>query len=328
MHWQYIAAGLVYGAMVVTKQSVGGLFLVYNGLFCVLCWCRYQNRKKFYLIRFVFSLLLPVVFLSYLLLTNSFAGFWDYAVAGIGTFTHKITYWQFINESVICCLVGLFPLVMTIISLYAIFKNRSSVGRKFHLVALCVSWIGMSVAYPLCDFAHMSIAIVPFAVCGFCCFGKVSMKKKEQWVCLFVACFVLFAAAVAEMQRMNEYEKCTLPNFQKLPISREMQIHIEEVDAFVLEQRQEGNNVLIVDSYAAIYYLPLDIYHKDFSLLNVGNVGSQTIEQLVDREDTIYLISHNRSSLNKQNHFELIDFITTHYCKIGDVEGYDIYQRN
>ena len=100
------------------------------------------------------------------------------------------------------------------------------------------------------------------------------------------------------------------------------------MDALVEEvnQQEEGRQVLIADSMAAIYLLPLDIYYKDFSLLNGGNLGSQSVEKLLWRNAAIYLVGGSQILKSKQECTELIGYITTHYSKIGEVSGFDIYQ--
>ena len=48
------------------------------------------------IVRIVFSLVPGVCFVGALFVQNSMVEFWDYAVAGIGTFNHKITYFEFL----------------------------------------------------------------------------------------------------------------------------------------------------------------------------------------------------------------------------------------
>lgn len=318
--------GVIYGAVFLSKQSVGALFLLYNFVFCLLLWFTKKQNRRYAAIRLLSSAILPVLFVLYLLVSDSFNAFWDYAIAGIGTFTLRITYFEYISSSLINLIVGITPLIITGFSIVAIIKKKSVVSCEFHIISLIISWIGLSVAYPLCDYIHMCIGLVPFSVCAFCCFSPPSLKKWEKIICIIVPCVIFLSMCVSEIKISDSYKNCELNNFKGLIIQQELENHIATVDQYITSNESTETEVLIVDSYAAIYLLPIDKYYKDFSLLNQGNLGTQTISDLLHREKAVYLINSDRSNINPQSHFELIEYIVTHYRKIGEVSGFDIYE--
>lgn len=318
--------GLTYGAVFLIKQSVGALLLVYNGIVCLITWFTLTDQRSHSVLRLVSSLILPLFFSTYLVISGSFSGFWDYAVAGIGTFSHKITYWEFISTSFINLLIGLFPIIITIFSVVAIIKGTSNVSRKFHVLALLISWIGLSVAYPLCDYIHMCIGVVPFAVCAFCCFKPPRLKRWEHIVCAIVSIVILLSIGATEVKVTDKYKICELNHFEGLVIEKDLEKQLESVGRFIREKENAGVDVLMADSYAAAYLLPLDKYYKDFSLLNRGNLGTQSVSDLLWREDAVYLVNSDITALNQQSHFELIEYILTNYKKTGEVLGFDVYE--
>lgn len=323
----YILVGFTYSLIFLSKQSVGALLLIYNFGYCLIFFFLNKQCRINYILRFVSSLVFPVIFVLCLIMTGVFGDFWDYAVAGIGTFSLRITYWEFITSSVINFLLGVTPLIITFFSVITIIKRTSKVSIRFHIVSLIVSWLSFAVAYPLCDYIHMSIGIVPFIICVFCCFDATKMKKSEKYICIFISCVILISMGVSEINTMDMYKKCDLKNFEGLLIERELEDHIIEVNQFIKSKENEGLEVLIVDSYAAAYLLPLDKYYKDFSLLNQGNLGTKTVSDLLWRDNAIYLVNSNLSTLNRQSHFELIEYIVNNYKKIGEVSGFDIFEK-
>ena len=67
------------------------------------------------------------------------------------------------------------------------------------------------------------------------------------------------------------------------------------------------------------------IEQSKVNLLLVGNIGSNTLEDLLWRESAIYLVARNEESLGKQAHRVLVEYIKANYKKIGEVLGFDAY---
>lgn len=323
----YILVGFTYSLIFLSKQSVGALLLIYNFGYCLFFFILDKNHRMNHILRFASSLVFPFIFVLYLILTGVFIDFWDYAVAGIGTFSLRITYWEFVSSSILNFLLGITPLIITFLSIVAIIRRTSQVSIRFHIISLIVSWLSFAVAYPLCDYIHVSIGIVPFIICVFCCFDATKMKNIEKYICVFLSCVILISIGVSEVNTVDKCKKCELKNFENLLIERELEDHIIEVNQFIISKENKGLEVLIVDSYAAAYLLPLDKYYKDFSLLNQGNLGTKSVSDLLWRDKVIYLVRSNHSTLNRQSHFELIEYIVNNYKKIGEVSGFDIFEK-
>lgn len=167
---------------------------------------------------------------------------------------------------------------------------------------------------------------MPFAVCTLCCVGPVRLPRRDSGICLLVAGLVLACACRLDIMTIKETKPCELNRYQGLRIEAGLESQIEQVGQYVLQQEAAGVKVLMADSYAAVYMLPLDKYDKDFSLLNVGNVGTQSVETLLKREDALFLVTRNTERLNHQSHFELIEHIKTHYEKQEEVLNFDAYK--
>lgn len=322
----HLAVGFVYGMIFVSKQSVGMLMLIYNSAWSVFFWLKNRKKGNAFALRLISGFIPLIVLVVYLLASNTFDDFWNYAVQGISTFTHRITYFDFIFSSGINFVIGVFPLIVTIFSLNVLRKGKSRVSRRFHVSSLIISCMGLSVAYPLCDYIHMCIAVVPFTVCAFCCIKPVQLSKCEARICVVVAAVILSFVSIAEIKTVGDFKVCDLNNYQGLVIEKGLEENIKEIDQYILSKEKDGYEVLIADSYATAYLLPIERYYKDFSLLNIGNLGTQSVSELLWRENAIYLVRSDQSLANQQSCYELIEYITTNYIKIGEVLGFDVYE--
>ena len=319
--------GTLYGLIPLCKQSVGGLLLLYNGAICLYEVLRHPGEKRGYGLRLLLSAIPPVLFAVYLLITGSIPDFLDYTVFGIGTFKHSITYLDFVTASPIQLGMGLYPVAVTVFSVITLIKRRSGISRRFHFSALAVSWIGMSVSFPICDYSHFCIGMVPFTICLYCCIKTVSVTRMQAAVCMVLALCVLGFSGGQQLKDARANKTCQLRNFAGLLIDPNLEDTLLQVDNYIYSLEAEGREVILVDAAAAAYLLPMDRYLKDFSLLNMGNLGTKSVEDLLWREDAIYLVRKNRSQMLWQSHFELLDFIEAHYAKVGEGCGFEAYQK-
>lgn len=94
---------------------------------------------------------------------------------------------------------------------------------------------------------------------------------------------------------------------------------------------KENNNkkIIIADSDACVYDIPMDIYNKNFDMFNKGNFGKDGEEGLISNiensKNTIYLIKKEGATLNWQTPKSVIEYIRKNMKKLGSIEYYDIY---
>lgn len=124
----------------------------------------------------------------------------------------------------------------------------------------------------------------------------------------------------------NRESFSTLKHFKYIQIDNQLETEIKKVDKFILE----NENVIIVDTSASIYMIPIDRYNKDFDTFNKGNFGAngekRLIEQISNSKDVKYLLLSDKFSKNWQIPTEVIELIKLRKNKIGTIEIYDIYE--
>ena len=97
---------------------------------------------------------------------------------------------------------------------------------------------------------------------------------------------------------------------------------------YIEEKKEQGYMVRVADDSAIAYKIPLDDYEKNWDMLLVGNVGTNTVEDLLkSSEECVYLVNKNTENLGGQNHFEIIEFIKSNYVKVDEVMVFDVYKK-
>lgn len=322
----HLVIGLLFGMTPVIKQSTGAFLFLFN-----IMWCSYRlatgaAEGKMWVLRIGAAIVPPTLFLLGTVIQGAFWDFFDYAVAGVKTFTHCEKWTDFIMNSPTDFIVGIFPLCVTLLSAYMVLSGKMHRHRIFLLETIGICWAGAAVAYPICDFVHASVAAIPFLIPLTCCIREIHMSKKDGVLCCLMAILVLSCSAFLVFKELPKYKKCELPHFVGLPISQEIETQISVVDEYLLEAERDGIEVLIADEEAAAYMIPVEKYYKDFNLLLLGNVGSKTVEELLWRENAIYLVAGTDEFFGKQAHRAVIEYIKENYTKVGEVLGFEAYR--
>ena len=324
-HNLYVIIGLLFGLTPIIKQSTGFVLILYNTVFCLYKFTKKSAKRRYYASRLITSLVPTVLFVLHLIVIGTFEEFYDYAVRGIQTFSHRESWFNYILSNPIDFVVGIFPICVTALSVYTICKGKSKVSKSFHVKVLLLCWAGRVVAYPICDFVHACVAVVPFIIPLICCINKLYLSRRDALACYLVAVMVLCCSSGLIIKELPNYKQCSLDHFERLPISPNLEKQIQTVNTYIMDEGKNGVNVIIADEDAAAYMIPIDRYYKNFNLLLVGNIGSNSIHDLLWRENAIYLVAKSETTMGKQAHRELVEYIKKNYIKIGEVSGFDAY---
>ncbi len=322
-----VLIGIIYGLIPLIKQNTGAIMLMINAGLSFYEWKKEGNRSHFWK-RMIASVVPGILYIFFLIGTNTFWAFWDYTVAGIRTFTHETSYLEMLKISPLMFVMGIFPVFTIGLSLYKIFRNQSVVSQWLHLKLLLISMGAASVAYPLCDVSHFMVALIPFVICFFCCIQKNEYSEKQRTVCIFIVTVVAAILVGDTAAQAKTGKTSTLKHFRGILTEEYREDSIREVHKYILDKEGNGQKVIIADHSAVLYMIPIDHYTKDFDLLCVGNVGTQTVKDLLGKYDAIYMVLRDESGFNQQTHVELIHYIKKHYKKIDEVGVFDVYSKN
>lgn len=317
---------VLYGVTPLIKQTTGGLLLLWFLGSTFWRTMRNQTERKDAFCAMGVSLLPSICFAGYLFLSGTFRDFWEYAIQGMATFTHRTYLWEYVVSFFGGFLVAGFILVSLMLSVMVICRKKNE-NRALHLRILIIALIAGVVAYPLTDHEHMMIAMIPYLICMLMCFRYRQYTEKEQYACIFVVCTVLLASSLAAVDGISKQETSCLNHYRGVPMETGMEQTISMVNDFITEHEEKGRRVIIADESAVAYMIPLDRYTKNFDMLLVGNLGTGSVEELLTDEEAIYLVLRDEDKLGYQAHNELIAYIKNNYCKVGEVAGFDAYEK-
>ena len=104
---------------------------------------------------------------------------------------------------------------------------------------------------------------------------------------------------------------------------------IEHITDFIMDEKEKGNQVVIISSSAPIYMAYLKINNGDFDLPFNGNFGKNGVDGLINKmkqiDNLVVLIDMEKPFWQIPQ--ELLDFIMKHYRKDTDLNGLYIYRK-
>lgn len=348
-----ILVGILTGISICTKQSIG-LFLV----IVVLLWPVFIIRKKQdvnkvikCIVTRVIGILIPTIMLFlYLLITGALTDFISYVITGITHFSNKISYtnlWE--NDEVITRLLAkILPICLLILVIFCIFCKKEKKKNQFICILVVYSLPMLILLYPISDAIHFYIGgyltiltLLCFLVniCLRYLYDKIKFIQKKRilkmiTLIVFLSMFyILIIKTISNyITYSNQNKNHNIEHYKNIAIEDYLLERIEEIDNYILNERKEGKMIHILDSEAAVYNIPLDIYHKNYDMFNKGNLGKdgeegiiKEIEEKSKDSTNVFLIRNEKWMQNWQTPLKVIEFIKNNLEKIDEISIYDVY---
>lgn len=321
----YVTA-LSVGLTPLIKQTTGGVLALGYLLIILMDLHRRRVRIGEAIIGIICIGIPTLIFSVWLFATGLADDFFDYAVLGIGSFTHRFTLFRYMMTSVGDFLLALLTIGVFFFALYSILKRRRN--RSYLAVYLILAVAFSTIAYPLCDTQHFCYVILVFLPL---LFYLLDIKKTThlQQIGLIAVCAVVTVMIPIVKNSMFEkdYRWSTLKHYEQIPVDEKIEESIDTVDHYILDLQEKGRDVYIAAYSAAAYMIPIDVYHKDFDMLLTGNLGTKTTEQLYrELKGSLVMVIRNEAEMNPQDNYELAGMIKENGVYYDKVEGYDVYE--
>lgn len=321
-----LLVGLLVGMMPLIKQSTGIVFILTNTILCFVSVAKDRSLLRAKVHRWLVSFVPIIAFTIFMVINGSIYEFIDYAILGIGEFTHRTSYFEFILSSPVAFLLGIFPVIT--IALYINSKIAKRASSQVYLTFFAFSIAGLSVAFPLCDYVHFIVAIVPFIPCLLLLYNPRPVKLFEKAICCTLPAIVLVGLVISVYPSADSYKLCSVNKLEGLPIDIDLENNIKTLVDYIKAMEEDGYSVVVADEYGIIYMIPLERCNKDFDMLLVGNIGKKTVQDLLEQNKSdIILVRGNNSTLGYQAHYEFIDEVKSKYRKIGEVSSFYAYYK-
>ena len=299
--------GIVIGLSILSKHTVGVLFILPSLIY-------YFKDKNKLLKRFIGLLGVGVIFIIYLLLTNSFMKFIDLCFLGLFDFSskngHLFNMWFFQS------------IILFIISIIITIKNRKDISNYYLLM-------GIGFVFPLFDLCHFSIY--------FLCILIQLLKYIKKYENYFGNLSFVLSIIVCVGLYINYYDTYK-------PIFNKKIKHFEYIQNgsynYLMTNKyfnffDRYDNKLLI-SYAKMHY---DISRGNnidyFDVLMYGNYGyngSSKMIKRIDKMKDIYIILDKRGYLDKSydSQFDKVvaEYIMNNYKKIDEKYDFLIYYKD
>jgi hypothetical protein len=105
---------------------------------------------------------------------------------------------------------------------------------------------------------------------------------------------------------------------------------VTKVSNYIVEQKNAGNNVIILSYDACLANIPLKINNGTLDLVFEGNLGNEgssgVIEKIKNLKNTKILILTDEEERFWQEPPEIFEYITNNLTKTGEILDYSIYE--
>ena len=285
------------------------------------------------------------------MVTNSLIDFINYAILGIKTFSNKIAYTGLLQDDnleirILAVLIPASIMLNAIILLIARILKRENNEFKNILTILIYSVSIIIVMYPISDKIHFLIGsfialiglIYQIYLLGKILYRKIRLAQKYKVykiTTLLIQVSIFVGIAIYGINNLYNYIKVEknkrIDHYKNIEISEGLIERIDEIDAYISEQENNGKKVYILDAEAAIYMIPLNKYNKDYDMFLKGNIGKDgeqgQIEKIQNRNDKeLYLIRNSKLRSNWQTPLNVVNYVRNNLEKIGEISIYEVFK--
>lgn len=328
--------GIVAGIAILFKQTTGIAVAMACVGYKIFEIRKKEEIKEFLKIAFtrVLGVIIPVIcFVVYLAANGAVLDFINYAILGIRTFSNKISYSSLLESGKISYLATIVPVAL--VMMFVLLFKKNTKRELYVLFAYAISTF--IVAFPISDEIHFLIgSMISFIAISYMIYecvmenfepeSSARLKKMTYIIINFASIFfILFLLWNSLLEIEYKYvlvEKETeLQHFKNIPEDKDLKEYIKEVDEYILQEQSNGKKVYILDASAAIYYIPINQYNKDYDMFLKGNLGGDGEDGIIDRinnqKNAIYLLK--KSGLNWQNPNKVREYIINNLNSNGDI---------
>ncbi len=296
--------GFLLGFLILTKQNIGIMVLI-PGLF-------YYYKDKIRIVkRFLTCFFVLLLFVVYLLITNSFMSFLDLCVFGLFDFSNN-------NGNLSICTI--FFVIILICTVYFVKKYPNNIYNYYALSFY-------TIMFPIFDYYHFGIALLMFLF-----LSLYYLPDNIKLPYMFITIFIIILLPILVYFREFYNKKVIYPNdfnnFQYRYINYRVYSVYDKLNEFINKHSEYDFIFLGEESY--FLKLVNDRIPGYLDLVNNGNWGYDGNRKMLDalkkkKNDTLIFVEPNTVNLKTQTNLELINYVLENGKKIDNVLCYDVY---
>lgn len=289
--------GLLLSLLILTKQSIG----------LSLCLTLLFKRKDIRKVRLLYLLIPIILFIVYLLLSNSFSYFINLSLLGLFDFNNS-------NQTYFTIPFFL-TILFIIINILFMKKDKNNIDYYYVLFFA-------SITIPIFDYYHFILFFILFLIV----FIKNNMKLEKYYYL-----GIIFIGIVLISNLINfSFDKTIYPNNISHFEYRYLNKDFIEITNSINKLINKYSNVIIVGGDSYYHRLIRNEKITYFDLLNKGNWGYRGVEQCllkikeIEKNTTFFINKYEDD--NTQTMKEVIVYIKNKGKKVEDTKYYEIYQ--
>ncbi len=297
--------GIIIGLAILSKHTIGVFFIIPSIIFL------FKDKKRL-LKRFLGLLIVGIVFILYLLITNTFNQFFDLCVLGLFDFSSKnggvMSIWK-----ILC-------LLLLIVSIVVLIKDKKNILNTYYLLSI-------SFAIPLFDFAHFSLYLFCITMM---LLQYININSKLKYV--FIVMIILYSSLVAysfnktssavTIKNINRFNYLRMPNDS----------YNNTIKYFKFINKYDNSTLL---SYSKmIYDISNDKKIDYFDVLLYGNHGingtNKMINMISKTHDHYYIVdnqTYDAEFKTSQFNKEIVDYVINNCELIESKYIFDVYYK-
>lgn len=326
-----IILGILAGLCITLKQTIGLAVSVFLIGYKILEVRNKEDLKKYIkdaILRTVGVIIPVILMIIYLIINGAFKDFIDYCILGVSTFSNKVSYIQrlVIKSEITIKILAILP-ISIIILLIMYVKNK----EKDELVLSVFGITSLLAVYPIADETHLMSGIFITLIAVAYILNKIIKKDfiaLNIFLYAFSTMFVIYQVINSSYIYIKSNKNINIEHYKYLIIKQDTIDYIEKIDKYIEESKKE---VYILDSSAAFYMIPINRYHKDYDMFNLGNLGSKGEEgQIRNIKQQIgyvkILIKQDKYSRNWQTPEKVRKWVKQNMKKTDEVGTFEVYE--
>ena len=295
--------GILLGLSILTKQTVGFCFCL------VSFYYLFFDRKKIWK-RIVGCMIPGILFIIYLLGTNSFYSFFDMCLFGMFDFTHSNG--TIYDYNFVLFLLGILYII------YRIYKDKRNINT-YYVLAFSM------IAVPLFDYYHVSMFLYALVFLGI---ENIRIRYKDST--LFLNSMIVCLSSIMIWVGFYYGFHPNYTNFDRFylfTMNEKGEKETKLMNQYI--KKHPDDNFIILGCNAYFFKITNDQDITMYDLLNYGNHGYHGTEKVISRikkeKDPVFVIDmseyNDHSSERQQINKEVMKYVIDHYAvreKVGE----------
>ena len=338
--------GSIAALSFLTKQSIG-LFAI---MFVLVKPFIFKDNTKSMIYRLIGIVWPLIIFLLYLIITNSYDAFLSYCLFGLKEFNNAVSFIDSLRinhsgisfSSIITVLLFIITFGTLIYQLYLLFKNKYDNNRK---IILFYTIACFSCFYPIRDLHHLLpalISLLPLIMYYLLKIRKsIVINKTFKYLFIIVGIEIALIPVNMYYSVYNGHSKnyTVLKNdymsINGMVVESVLKDNIDMIVKYEKDMKESGINTIILNKSSVLFHLAQGKYLKDYDLFMRGNFGEKGEERLINEikesKNSIYLIDVvdiNDTDLNfNQLPNTIIDYVINNLNKKEDLLYFKVYEK-